>query len=169
MKKIFFAIFISIASLAYSQSSIQPNLGLNTWTPAFGSMGFVTTGIFEIGADYEYAIKENIGISGGASYNMSFNSYGRGGGIFEINAGGRYNIKKLNDGLFLGADIGLGFPKGGSTIFNFVANVGYSIPIGNGSLNPNVSLGYMSNSKGGLSLRGIYLPINVSYSILIGK
>jgi hypothetical protein len=166
MRKLFLAIFISIASLAYTQSSIQPNVGLNIWTPSLGGFGNATVSFFEFGADYEYAIKEKIGVNGGASYNIATSSGGTSGGFFELNFGGRYNLKKLNDGLFFGAEIGLGFPKG-STIFNFGANVGYSIPLGNGSLNPNLSLGYLSNSTGGFSLGGFYLPINVSYTIKI--
>ncbi len=168
MKKVFFAMFISFASLAYSQSSVQPNIGLNIWTPSLGGFGSATVSFFEIGADYEYAIKEKIGVNAGASYNVAFNNNGTGGGFFELNVGGRYNLKKLNDGLFFGADIGLGFAQS-STFFNFGANVGYSIPLGNGSLNPNLSLGYMSNSSGGFGIGGFYLPINVSYSILLGK
>ena len=70
--------------------------------------------------------------------------------------------------MFFGVDLGFGFAKG-SNIFNFGANVGYSIPVGKGSINPNISLGYLSNFGGGFSLGGFFLPINVSYSILLGK
>ena len=91
MKKIFVLFLMAISSYTIAQSSIQPSLGLNIWNASLGGFGSATATFFEIGADYEHAIKEKIAFNGGASYNVAANSSG--GGFFELNLGGRYNLK----------------------------------------------------------------------------
>jgi hypothetical protein len=160
MKKLIFALSIGVSTCVLSQSSIQPSFGLNIWSPAGLSNGIST--FLEIGADYEHGVSDQLGINGGISYNFSQNSLN--GGFIKVNAGTRYNLNELNDGFFVGGDLGFGFMSG-SNVITAGANLGYSIPIGNGSLNPNISLGYMSMGSGGYRFGGLYFPINVSYSI----
>lgn len=163
MKKLITFFCLALATGGFSQNSIQPSFGFNIWNVKLGGFGSSTSTFFELGADYEHGLTDQFGINGGASYNFG-SDLSNGGGFFKINAGGRYNLNELNDGLFLGGDLGLGFREN-SNVMTFGANIGYSIPVGNGSLNPNVSIGYMSSGSNGFRIGGFYLPINISYSI----
>ena len=160
MKKIIFVISIGLSSCVFSQSSIQPSFGVNIWSPGGLDNGVGT--FLEIGADYEHGVSDQLGLNAGVSYNFSKSSLD--GGFIKLNAGGRYNLNELNDGFFIGGDLGFGFTNG-INIITAGANLGYSIPLGNGSLNPNISLGYMSMGSEGYRFGGLYFPINVSYSI----
>jgi hypothetical protein len=163
MKQIFTVFCLALALGSFSQNSIQPSFGFNIWNINLGGLGSSSLTFFELGADYEHGLTNQFGINGGASYNFG-SDLSNGGGFFKINVGGRYNINELNDGLFFGGDLDFGFREN-SNIMAFRANIGYSIPIGQGSLNPNISAGYMSSGSSGFRAGGFYLPINVSYSI----
>lgn len=160
MKKTLLFISLTLSSAGFAQNSIQPNFGLNIWRP--GGLGNDIGSFFEVGVDYEHGVSDQFGLNGGLSYNFSRNSLI--GGFLELNAGARYNLNELNDGFFVGGDFGVGFTEG-ANIMTFGANLGYSISLGNGSLNPNVSLGYMSFGSNGYRFGGLFIPLNVSYSI----
>jgi len=161
MKKLFFIITTNLVLLVNAQHSIQPNFGNNLWMygSGYGSSGI--TSYIELGAQYEYALNNNLGLDAGFSINIGSSGYG---GVFsQISFGGRYNFNQLNDGFFAGALLGIGFSDGANLI-EFGPNFGYSLPLGPGSLNPSIGLGYLSWGADGYRFGGIHMPFNVSYS-----
>ena len=162
MKKLLLILFIGLSTFSNAQSSIQPNFGFNLWNLSFLGESDMTS-YMEVGATYEHGLSDQLGINAGASYNFADNLDG---GFFQLSLGGRYNFNELNNGAFAGAGFGYGFIEGGNYM-EFGANFGYSIPLGPGSLNPNVGLGYMSVGSDGFRIGGLHIPINVSYSITL--
>jgi hypothetical protein len=144
-----------------AQSSIQPNFGFNIWKIS----GLDMLSYLEVGAVYEHSLNDNLGLNAGFSYNFSQGS-SLNSGFIQLSAGGRYNFNELNDGAFVGAGLGYGFIDGGNYL-EFGANFGYSLPLGPGSLNPSIGLGYLSVGSSGFRLGGLHVPLNLSYSIVL--
>jgi len=162
MKKVILICFLFCFGFSKAQNmSVQPNFGFNLWNLSFFDESELLT-YMEAGATYEYGISDNLGVSAGASYNFSEDLDG---GFTEITIGARYNLNKLNDGFFAGACYGYGFLEG-ANFMEFGVNAGYSIPLGPGSLNPNIGVGYASYGVEGFRFGGFHIPINVSYSIM---
>ena len=157
MKKVLLFVFIGISTLSNAQSSIQPNVGFNFWKIA----DFDIQSYMEFGVQYELGITDQLGLDLGVSYNTSADL----DGFIQLSLGGRYNFNELNDGAFVGVGVGYGFLEGYNTI-EFGSNFGYSIPLGPGSLNPSIGLGYLSFGSDGFRLGGLHIPLNVSYSIV---
>ena len=160
MKKLLLLTFLGFSTFSIAQSSIQPNFGFNLWNiSVFGDSEM--TSYLEAGVMYEHGLTDQLGVNSSVSYNFSDNLCD---GFLQLGLGGRYNFNELNDGAFAGVGFGYGFIEGGNYM-EFGANFGYSLPLGPGSLNPNIGIGYMSVGSDGFRIGGLHIPINLSYSI----
>lgn len=161
IRSLFITVIVFSMISTFNAQSIQPYLKFNLWNKKVLNSS-ISQGFFEIGADYEHILNENIGLNGGVSYSLSTQS---GANKFvSLNLGGNYYFNDQNDGFYAGANFGYGFYKNGSYL-EYFAKAGYAIKLRNGSLKPHIGIGSCSFGSNGMRVGGLLIPIGVAYSI----
>ena len=159
MKKTILILSITFLSFTncYSQHSLKPSMQYNIW-----NIGGFSPPSMEFGVDYEYGVNNQLGISGGLSYTTWMANY-YSSTMLSINGGLVYYFEQLYDGMFLGGN--LGFSLSGHSYVEIIPRFGYSVELGQGTLNPSIGIGHASLGESGYRFGGLLIPIGASYTI----